>query len=536
MRRGSTIKRWLFVPTILICLFILSVSVGGAQPETPVPIDVGEVKVGEITTAGAVLTYAIPISTPQTIDVDVFAITSGFVPAFRVLNQTGSVIQEMNNATNQSVIRATSIPVSPGLYLVEVRGGSDMEGQFLISIQASVPLQPPQRIATGQVFDGQVNNALLRQAYEFTGDATTPLLLTIYGAESDSMLEIVLKNALTAEMLATSTTAITGVRYRIAPGLMEYQVEVIARDVVAPQDYIICLEYAGGPRICPVDLDAGAQTSGVTTATAVPLVPSLTPTIQTPLPATGPCVIASGAGGPVNIRSGPSTSNSVIGQISGNTTALVIGRLSDNTWYQINLSGIIGWISASVVRVGGVCSVVPSVTLTPAPTDIIATPSPSASETPTATMTITATPLTPTAVATLNFSLPPVYGSTTLTSGFVPDPFSVGITSGGPANVAYLGGGCSGYATSAPSFSVNYTAGAFPLLRFYFIGNGDTTMIVNTPGGSYICVDDSFGTLNPTIDFNSPASGRYDIWIASFAEGGAFTGTLYVTENSGNHP
>jgi len=136
----------------------------------------------------------------------------------------------------------------------------------------------------------------------------------------------------------------------------------------------------------------------------------------------------------------------------------------------------------------------------------------------------------------LNFSLPPVYGLTALASGFVPDPFSVGITAGGPVSASYLGGGCYGYTTSAPSFSVNYTAGAFPTLRFYFIGGADTTMIINTPGGSYVCVDDSFGTLNPTIDFNSPASGRYDVWIPTYAQGGSVGGTLYVTENVGNHP
>jgi hypothetical protein len=70
-------------------------------------------------------------------------------------------------------------------------------------------------------------------------------------------------------------------------------------------------------------------------------------------------------------------------------------------------------------------------------------------------------------LATLDFSLPPNFGSTALTSGFVPDPFTVGITSGGSVNVSYLGGGCTGFATSTPDFSVNYTKGAFPTLRFY---------------------------------------------------------------------
>ena len=132
--------------------------------------------------------------------------------------------------------------------------------------------------------------------------------------------------------------------------------------------------------------------------------------------------------------------------------------------------------------------------------------------------------------------MPAVYGSTALTSGFVPDPFSVGVTGGGPASAGYLGGGCTGFTTSAPSFSVNYTSGSFPLLRFYFIGTCDTTMVINSPSGSYTCVDDSFGTLNPTIDFNSPSSGRYDVWIGTFSADGSEAGTLRVTENTNNRP
>lgn len=143
---------------------------------------------------------------------------------------------------------------------------------------------------------------------------------------------------------------------------------------------------------------------------------------------------------------------------------------------------------------------------------------------------------TPNPQPTLNYSLPSNYGSTSLTSGFVPDPFQVGITSGGSVNVSYLGSGCAGFATQAPDFSVNYTNGAFPTLRFYFVGNGDSTMVVNAPNGVYRCNDDSFGTLNPTIDYASPSSGRYDVWIGSFSSGQFISGTLNVTESTGNHP
>ena len=138
----------------------------------------------------------------------------------------------------------------------------------------------------------------------------------------------------------------------------------------------------------------------------------------------------------------------------------------------------------------------------------------------------------------LDYSLPPNYGEVTLASGFTPDPASVSITSGGPVNVATLGlgGACSGYATSAPDFELSYTSGSFSLLRFYFESSGDTTLIINGPTGQWYCVDDSFGTLNPTIDFQNPSSGVYDIWVGSYASGELIPGVLYITEVSGNHP
>ncbi len=258
-------------------------------------------------------------------------------------------------------------------------------------------------------------------------------------------------------------------------------------------------------------------------------------------------MVASARGLAINVRSGPSTNDSIVGSLPPNGTGFVLGRLADNSWYQVSVNGVIGWVSGSVVITGGNCAVVSVVILPTATATVIPPVStsevvPGGTETAIANANATATQISVYATLsavppqTLNYSLPPNYGSTSLTSGFTPDPFTIGITSGGPVNVSYLGGGCSGYATVAPDFSVNYTSGAFPTLRFYFVGGGDTTMTINTPAGSYYCNDDSFGTVDPTIDFNSPASGRYDVWIGSYASGAFVSGTLYVTESTSNHP
>lgn len=522
----------LIVLPLIVWLLFFGAMTAGAQTDAPTPLTIGEIQVGEIAEPGMQLTFIVPVVAPQTLDVDVFAITAGLTPTFRIVDASGVVLHIALNAGDQQAVQARAVPVNAGIHFIEVSSLSNTTGQILISVQSGVPLQPPQPLALGQVRDGQVNSGQPLQTYAFTGLPTGALALTVYGMDLMPSLLVTLKDAATAETLAMSTARVSGLRYRIASGSGDYLLEVASGSPAVPQNYVICLEADAGPSICPV-----GQAVVPPTPTPRPL-PTIAPPTPTPAPTEivletlsplGPCVVASSTGGRVNIRSGPSTTFPVIGQITGNTTAPVIGRLPDNTWYQVSPAGLVGWISATVVRLGGQCGGVPSVTLTPTPTSFVP---PSATPfAPTATPT-----LTPTDPATLNFSLPPNFGSQSLTAGFVPDPFTVNITSGGPVNVSYLGGGCTGWATSAPDFSVNYTAGVFPLLRFYFIGAGDTTMVIRTPGGSYVCNDDSFGTLHPTIDFNAPASGRYDVWIGSFAEGAFHAGMLHVTENSGNHP
>ncbi|QPC81819.1 SH3 domain-containing protein [Phototrophicus methaneseepsis] len=544
-----------------------------AQLDTPIPITIGESQVGEVE-EGQALTFAMPVASSQVIDIDVFAITTGFAPSFRILDQEGREIESVQNTGNQATVQLTSLSVDTGLYLIEVESSAGIAGQFLMNIQSGAPLQPPQSIAVGQVLNGRVGLSSDSQSYQFAGLQDQSLKLTIYSTEMMPALQISLKDAETDEMLGMSAARISRLSYLIVPGEADYLLTVAASDPATSQSYTLCLEAEQDSPICPVNMNeepAGTATPVGTTEETPTLLPIATAT-QTPLPlatlpSTGACIVASGTGGAVNVRSGPSTSYDVIGQISGNTTAPVLAKLPDSTWYQIDLSGLKGWISASVVRLGGVCNEVPPVTLTPTPMATTGSetptwtptptwtvtgtqPTPTVTYTPTITPTWTATytptvtptwtatwtPTATTASSSLNYSLAAIYGSTSLTSGFVPDPSSKAVTAGGPVDVSYLGGGCSGYTTSAPSYSVNYSSGAFPLLRMYFIGSNDSTLIINSPSGSYYCGDDSFGTVDPTIDFNSPSSGRYDIWVASYTAGGSVGGTLYVTENSGNHP
>lgn len=570
LRRGSSAL--VFVVFALVLLHAAPRAAAQDGGPAPLPINIGENQIGEVTLESPVVAFAITLAAPQALDIQALSLTPGFAPALQVFDPSGLPIQAALNAEQVTTLRVVTGTLAAGTYRIDVSSASGQPGQFVLSVQAGEPLSPPEPLVPGETVEDEAANGAPPQRYAFTGSDADGMLLFVESRLATGAPSVILKDAETFETLAISGGLVAGVRYRIPPGAVDYLVEVGNSGSWDPQAYTICVQPDSdtGP-FCEAVGAAGAPSP---TPTVTPFVASPTPVPPQqplpPLPSTGPCVVASATGGPVNVRSGPSTQFPPLFQLSGGAFTPVTGRLADGSWYQVNVNGVTGWISASVIRFGGQCGIVPVATPPPTspPTDDTPTPTWTPDETTTVTPTwtpdetTTVTPTwtptwtptddtttptftptwtptedaTPMAVATLNFSLPAVYGSTALTSGFVPDPYSVGITAGGPANVSYLGGGCSGYATSAPSFSVNYTSGAFPTLRFYFLAAADTTMIINSPGGSYFCVDDSFGTLNPTIDFNSPSSGRYDVWVGTFSPGGAVGGTLYVTESTGNHP
>ncbi len=128
----------------------------------------------------------------------------------------------------------------------------------------------------------------------------------------------------------------------------------------------------------------------------------------------------------------------------------------------------------------------------------------------------------------------PVFGAHALDAGFMPDPASYPVEAGGAMSLSMaigegaMGGWCPGNSTRTPTLRLTYD-GEGPLF-ISMESDTDTTLAVNGPDGAWTCDDDSLGDLNPSLSYDAPRAGVYDIFAGTFSEGETTPATIYVSE------
>ncbi|MBL8132071.1 MAG: hypothetical protein JNL42_09460 [Anaerolineae bacterium] len=127
----------------------------------------------------------------------------------------------------------------------------------------------------------------------------------------------------------------------------------------------------------------------------------------------------------------------------------------------------------------------------------------------------------------LDFGLSPRYGTADLSPAdrFPYEVYNVDVS--GDADASTIRG-CVGFTTEAPTFRVIWSGGRGSPLRFGFFSDEDTTIIVNTANGQWVCNDDSGGSINPLVEITNAPDGQYDIWIGHYARNRRAAGTLSV--------
>ena len=144
-------------------------------------------------------------------------------------------------------------------------------------------------------------------------------------------------------------------------------------------------------------------------------------------------------------------------------------------------------------------------------------------------VTAPAIPLIPTKTpapgSLLDPEAPPLFGTTSLESGFSPDPYRADMEAGGSVDTADSSPAC-GYTSYHPAFALDWQGDdTEPFLRIFFTPDdeADTTLLVHTPDGEWLCEEDS------VLDLPSAPSGDYVIWVGNQEEGTAVQGSLSIT-------
>lgn len=134
--------------------------------------------------------------------------------------------------------------------------------------------------------------------------------------------------------------------------------------------------------------------------------------------------------------------------------------------------------------------------------------------------------------AAQDYTLEPSYGMIELSAGFEPDPHEVEMQAGGSLDASSaLGGGCTGYVAEAPDYDLIYDSGSGSLPLIITVRSAyDTTLVVNTPEGNWVCDDDSGPSHNPSLRFDPGQDGLYDIWVGTYDEGSLQDATLIISE------
>ena len=124
----------------------------------------------------------------------------------------------------------------------------------------------------------------------------------------------------------------------------------------------------------------------------------------------------------------------------------------------------------------------------------------------------------------------PNYGTVNLRTGYTPDPHVVAVRSGGNIDASRVGSDCRGYISAAPDVRLVFSSGSLPLI-ISAASRADTTLVVNAPDGSWYCDDDGgVNGMNPSIRFNRPASGRYEIWVGTYGSSRLEPARLHISE------
>ena len=107
------------------------------------------------------------------------------------------------------------------------------------------------------------------------------------------------------------------------------------------------------------------------------------------------------------------------------------------------------------------------------------------------------------------------YGDYTISA--VGESYEIEIVAGGELDASVLGIECVGQIATAPDVHLDFESSGAPL-SFRVLSDFDSTLVINSATGDWLCDDDSAGDLNALVVIENPDYGAYDVWIGDYGE------------------
>ncbi len=340
---------------LLVVLVALLALGGSAQAQSGESITYGTSIVGNLTADMPFAIYNLTMNAGDMMSVVVAGLTPEMSPSIGMVGPDQLPIAEGStdalSPAGSHLARLSHRATQTGSHTLIVTNVNNTGGQFVLVLDGGpAPLGMPLALNAPQTISLPLNAA--PAVYSFQPSPASNLVLGINTTTPGfSFLARVFdgRGHLVANLAGVD---VRGVTLDIGPGSGQYLVEVGALTPNMQGTLQIGL-VAGGAE--PV---------------VIPQVPAITAT---------PSICQATGANRVNVRSGPGTAYPAFGSLLPDSSLPVVGRSSTTSWYVVDYGGRQGWVSGSVVQVGGPCGALPFVPDPPLPV----TPTPIPTATPT---------------------------------------------------------------------------------------------------------------------------------------------------------
>ncbi len=400
----------------------IALSVVPAQAQSGV-IAYGDNVLGSLSPTAPIMFYSFNGNVGDLVTVHVLGVTPGMAPSISLLSPT-QVQLALSSGDPFGLGDGTEARLShrlttAGVHVLLVSDSGGLSGDYLLRLRGEAQtlseVLAPDAPATFDLSDTQL------QQFAVAANPAEAITASITTTVAGFTFSAVVRNPVGSIVAMQSGSADQPVNLIIPPGTGTYEVRILNLSPGVPGLVTIAL----GSLAVSSPVESPPQPS----PTAQPQEPAATEDVAPP-PADSEQICTVSSGGTVNLRSGPGTGFSILGQLIPGNALPATGRLADVSWYTVALNGLTAWVFSEVISLNGACDGLPVVQAVPseAPTasaTIQSAISPTASLTITSTstaqpvVTATATPVTngqtqPTSTAQ------PVQATATFTPSYTP--------------------------------------------------------------------------------------------------------------------